>query len=494
MDTSATTDPASGDLLATRDAGPTAVRGGGVRVVGYVTGALITAGSAALLFRYLGVVDTGKYVLVLSIVAIVAGVSDLGITGIGVRELSIRAGEDRRAYIQSLLGLRIVVSVLGVGIAALFAVIAGYGTVVVLGVLLGGVGLVLQSVQSAYSISLQSRLRLGWVALADFIRQMVGVLLIVVLVLVGAELLPFFAIPIVTGIVVVAITVPLVRGDIPLSPAFRRGHWLVLLRDILPFSAAIAAAAVYFRVAIVMVSLLATGEQLGYFSASFRVIEALSGIPALIVGAALPIFSRAASNDPARLRYAVGRVFDVSLILGAWIALELAVGSELAIEIIGGSKFAPAADLLAIQGIALGALFVGSVWSYALLSIGRYGDILRIYVVGLSMGSALVAGLIVADGARGAAIGIAITELAITIAGALFLRRARPDLIPSMRTLWRVALAGALAVAPALVSGLSAVALIPISTAIYVGVLAALGAIPPELMHAMRHWQKRRIT
>src|SRR5271154_1178893 len=78
------------DLLSTSQAGPAAVRGGAFRVGGYIVGALVSAISAALLFRYLGVVDIGRYVTALSLVAIVGVLSDLGLTAVGVREVSIR--------------------------------------------------------------------------------------------------------------------------------------------------------------------------------------------------------------------------------------------------------------------------------------------------------------------------------------------------------------------------------------------------------------------
>ena len=65
------------------------------------------------------------------------------------------------------------------------------------------------------------------------------------------------------------------------------------------------------RVSILIVSALASGKQLGYYSASFRIIEVLAPVPGLLVGAAFPIFARAARDDHARLGYALGRVFEV---------------------------------------------------------------------------------------------------------------------------------------------------------------------------------------
>ena len=473
------------DLLSTADAGPAAVRGGSLRVVGYVGGALLSAVGAALLFRHLGVDDTGRYGLVMAILAIAAGLTDLGMNAIGVRELSVRTGADRGRFVENLLGMRLVVSSVGVVLAVAFSLVAGYERVVVIGVLIGGVAMVLLGVQSTYSLSLQARLRLGWVTLADFVRQLIGLALVVALVLLGAELLPFFVIPFIGAIVVLALTI---RSSAATSRWARRSTartGRTMLRDILPFSVATAAATIYFRVSIVLVSLLSTAEQLGYFTASFRVIEAISGVPVLLVGAAFPILARAARDDHHRLGYAVSRVFDASLILGVWVAIELAVGAPFAMRVIGGAEFAPAADVLAIQGIGIGAVFVGAVWGNTLLSLGRQSDILRMYLVGLSIGTVLVAGLTIAEGARGAAIGTAAAELLLTALGAWFLWRAKPELLPPMGIVAKVALAAAIAAAPVLL-GLSSAVLIVVSTVLYGVALVVLRAIPEEFAHALR--------
>ena len=59
------------DLLDTTQAGSAVIRGGGVRIVGYVVNVAIAVGSSALLLRYLGVADTGRYTTVVALTSIV---------------------------------------------------------------------------------------------------------------------------------------------------------------------------------------------------------------------------------------------------------------------------------------------------------------------------------------------------------------------------------------------------------------------------------------
>ncbi|MEA2355611.1 MAG: hypothetical protein QOD61_1740, partial [Solirubrobacteraceae bacterium] len=68
------------DLLSTPAAGPAAVRGGATRVAGFFVSSVLSVFAAAILFRHLGGVGVGRYVTIFSLVAIVGGISDLGLT------------------------------------------------------------------------------------------------------------------------------------------------------------------------------------------------------------------------------------------------------------------------------------------------------------------------------------------------------------------------------------------------------------------------------
>jgi O-antigen/teichoic acid export membrane protein len=274
----------------------------------------------------------------------------------------------------------------------------------------------------------------------------------------------------------------LVRGTRSLTPTFSLARWRLFVRPMLPYSAAVAASSLYLRVSILLVSALAGAVQLGYFSLSFRTIEVLTPIPVLLAGSALPIFAHAAHGDHDRLGYALGRVFEVSLIVGAWVAVTIAVGAPLALAIVGGPRFAPAASVLALQGVGLGAMFVSLVWANGLLGLGLYRQILVISLAGLVLTAALVAALIPIDGAQGAAIGTSIGEVALAVAQCVAVVRRRPLLRPSLRIVPGVALAAALGLAPLALTSIPVIVRLAISTALFAATLLLTRAYPPELL------------
>jgi O-antigen/teichoic acid export membrane protein len=461
-----------------------------LRVLGYAAGVILSVGSAALLFRHLGVEDGGRYVAVLALVGIVGGVTELGMTNIGVRELAVRSAEQRDPLMRNLLGLRLVVTLVGVAAAVVFAVAAGYDETMVIGTVLAGIGVLAVAVQSTLGIALLAALRFGWVTALDLIRQVLTVAAIVVLVLAGAGLLPFLALTIPVGLAVLALTAWIVRSDVPLRPSFERSEWRRLFRDILPFAAATIIAAVYFRASMIVLSVVSTPTETGYFAAPFRITEVLLVVPNLIVGAAFPIFARAARDDQDRLAYGVERVFQACVVMGGLLFVALLLGAPFAIDVVAGEDFEPSADVLQIQAAALMLAFPNSVLFYVLLTLHRYGILLALSAGALVVNVALAAILGEALGAEGAAIATAAAELAALLAGYAAVRSLAPNVAPGLGVVPKVALAAGLA-SLLLLTGLTPFLAACAGVVIYAGVVLALRAVPRELVEAIPALSRR---
>ena len=484
---SAGADAPVGELLASAEAGGLALRGGALRVVGYVVNALLGAVTAAILFRHLGVADTGRYVTAVSVAAIVGGLSDLGITAQGVRELSVRDDAGRRRLMANLLGLRSAFTVAGVALAVAVSAAIGYDGVVVAGVAVTGAALLVQNYQTTLGLSLMSRLRLGAVTAVDTGRQALITTLTAVLVALGAGLVAFFALAIPAAALALLATLWLVRSDVPTRMRRDAGEWRALVRDLLPYAAAIALSVIYLRLSVIVVSLIAGDAEVGYFGASFRILEALIIIPGLMVTAVFPIFAHSALSDLDRLAYGVDRVFSVMLIAGVWVGLAIVLGAPVLIDLIGGDRFRPADDVLRIQGVGLAGSFLGALWGTVLLSLQRRRAMVLVNLTALVAGIVLVWVLAETHGAEGAALATAITELGLALGTPLVLLRTDPHVLPSLRVVPRVALAAAAGAAVALL-GLPAVPLVALATVAYAAVLLLTRAVPEEILVELRRF------
>ena len=475
----------SSDLLDTPAAGPQAARGGAMRAGGYALATLLALLSAPLMIRHLGVSDYGRYVTIMSVVAIVAGFTDAGVNTIALREYAALAGEERRSVMRDLLGIRLALTVLGIVAGVGFTLAAGYDSVLVVGTVAAGFALLLQSLQSLLGASLQGELRFGWITVTEVLRQVLFVAFVVALVVAGSELGPFFFAQIPAFLVTLALTAWLVRAIMPLRPAFRLGRWWPLLAATLAYAVAVALNAAYFRIAILMLSLLGTERETGYFATAFRVVEILIVVPALIIGAAFPILVRAARDDRERLDYAAGRLVEVGVVIGTWFALGLFLAAEPIITVLAGDRSDPSIALLRIQGFALIATFLIVTGGYVLLSLHRHRTTLVVNVVALAASLVLGAILIPAYGATGAAVALLVSEFVLATAVLAAVVRLRPAVA---RALWRapaVLAAGAVAGLVGL-AGLPDLAAAVIALVLFPLLLVVVRRFPPEVADALR--------
>jgi O-antigen/teichoic acid export membrane protein len=475
------------DLIDTAAAGPAAMRGGLLRTSAYAGGLLLSLLSAPLLVRHLGSADFGRYSAVLAIVAIVTGLVDGGVNTVALRELSATADRaERDRLMRDLLGLRLALSLLGVALAVGFAAVAGYGPDLVFGTLLAGAGMVIAGAQTLLATALQSRLRFGWAAFIELLRQLVNTGLIVVLVLTGAGVISFLAVAIPASLAALALTVWQVHGMVSLRPAFRPGHWAPLLRDTVVFAVAVAVNTLYFRVALVVMSIVATDTETGEFAISYRVIEVLIGVPALLIGAAFPIVARTAGTDRARFEYTSGRLFELGVLVGCLAALSLTLGAPFAVEILTGSSDHPSVEVLQVQSIALLGAFVAAATGFPLLGLRRNRETLLANCAALLVVLVLAPALIPALGAVGAAAAAVAADLTLAAANTAMLRRRGGPPLP-FSILPVAAVATGLGYGAGVLVGIHPVVQAAAGAAVFLAAVAAARRFPPELRDLLAH-------
>jgi O-antigen/teichoic acid export membrane protein len=474
-------DPLS--ILDSPTAGGRVIRGGVLRISTYLVGVVLGIGSAALMTRHLGVEDFGRYVIVSSLISMVAGLSDAGVSNIAAREFATRGRDERNRLIANVIGIRLTVAFVGVGAATAFALTAGYDRTMVLGTVLAGIGLLLGTVQQTYAIPIGVALRFGWLSTLDLLRQLAFIAIVVVLLIADAGLLPFLAATIPASLLVLLVAIPVVRGTAPLLPSFDWAEWLRILRLIGVYAAAAAVGTLYVSAVIVTTSLVGSAEESGYLGAAFRVYTVLAGIPLLLIATAFPVLARAASTDHERLQYAIQRLVDIALIVGTWMGLTTVLGADVAIEIVAGADFQPAVPVLQIEGVALLASFLAFTGAFALVSLHRHIALLVGNLVGLSASIVLTAILVPEYGAKGAAISTLAAELGlVALYGfVLFGRRVvRYDFELVPRVVVAAVLAFVLVFTP-----LDGILLVLAATAVYWVVLYVIRGIPGEVIDAL---------
>ena len=287
------------------EAGGIAIRGGAIRVVGFGLASLLGLVSVPLLTRHLGPASYGDFVAVGAIAFIVGGLTDAGLTNIGIREYSVRRESERRHFLAALLGLRLILTCVGVAAALALIALTGAKPVIIAGTAIMGLAVALTLLQVTYTVPLTAELRFGRITALELLRQSVTTATVVLLVAAGASLVPFFWTAALAAAVTLATTLAVIRPSSRIWPRFDRQLWRAIALEAIPYTFALAGGFLYFRLAVVLMSYLSSGAETGYYGAAFRITEVIGVLPWLAVSAAFPILARAAANDSARMQYAL---------------------------------------------------------------------------------------------------------------------------------------------------------------------------------------------
>jgi O-antigen/teichoic acid export membrane protein len=473
------------DVLDSTEAGGRIIRGGALRFGAYLLMVALSVISAALLTRYLGVAEFGHYTTVISLVGLIAAVTDAGMSTIGQREFAVREGAERDALMRDLLGLRMLLTMIGVLLVIVFVVAAGYREALFIGAVLASLGTIALVVQHTHTIPISAELRLGTLSALELARQVLTVAAIVLLVLLGAGVAPLLAIALGVNLLLIAPTAALARHQISLRIGLRPRHWLTLLQLTVSFSLATAVGTIYVYTAQIFTSLVSSEYQSGLFAASFRVFVVVAAVPGVLVGGALPLLARAARDDRERLAYALQRISEVSLILGVAASLSMLAGAQFIVHVIAGEEYAAAAGVLQIQGLALIASFMLAGWSFALLSLRRYKGVLLANLAAFVVSCSLTIVLAGSHGAKGAAIATVCGESVLALASLLALARGHPELRPKLGIVLKVALATAPAVVLALLAGVPSLVRAVLALAVYGLGIAITRAVPEEMLELL---------
>lgn len=475
-----------GTALTDDQVGGKIVRGGVVRTAGYIVGTLTNLLASVFLLRYLGVAQFGAYVTVMSIVSIAGGIADGGLTAVGNRELALlQTVEERKSMVSKLFGMRLVITPIVVILAVLFTIVAGYPSDLVIGTALAGIGWTFVAASAAIAMPLAVDMRIVGLTSLEVVKQVAYTVVILLLVLAGTGLIPFFAAAIPGALIAIAIT-PLVTGRAVLGlPSFRIFEWGDLIKKALPIALAAIVGVIYLRFLTILMYQFSTETETGLFGTAARIVEAVSGIPLLAFMVALPALSVADDANRERTRELFQKMCEVGMIASWMIATALFIGARPIIEVLGGTEYLGAVPVLQIQCFAL----VGSLLAIACLMAAIAMDMRKTIVSANTLALVTVVAIGVPSvllwGAEGAAAATVVGEAMLGLGYVWLIGREDKTVQPSLTHTWKGMLATGVAIGVAELSGTGDVIATIIGLIVFTIIALLTRAVPPEVFDAL---------
>jgi O-antigen/teichoic acid export membrane protein len=335
-----------------------------LRSSGYAT---VTAGSAVLLValtmiagRFLPAAEYGKFSFAIALATIVETLMDIGLGPVTVRTVA-RDGAGAGTLFRHVLGLKIAWGALGLVVLLIAAPILRSDPAVIHACYLMGISSAIRSYVLSARGLLQGLNRFDLETVTVVADR--GLLLVLGTLVLAAGyglygLSVAFVVARLLMFVVVTVIVKRVTGSA--VPTYDRAVWIELQTAALPLGFFLITLTLYTYIDTVILGIMRTDAETGWYAASYRVYEGLMYAPSAFATVLTPRFSQMFVGDPAGLR----SLFRRSLL-----------GSALAALVIGGAGvylarpmlllFYGAAYVAAVpplQVLAGGSIFVFCTW------------------------------------------------------------------------------------------------------------------------------------
>lgn len=460
-----------------------------LRNTAIVLGARVLSRAIALLtvvltVHHLGSTGFGRFGTLVTYVAIVAVLIDLGFNTLYPREAARepgRAGE----YLGRLIVLRLLMAVPTLGVVALVLWPARIEDLLVPGFLM----MVFQSFSGLFRQTFYALQHVAYEAAAIVLESLVLLGLTVAGIRAGAGTAWFVWAYALTWMFSCAfIVVTLHRtGMARIQPSFDPGFWRRWLRLSLPFAATFALTTLYFKSDQAILPYFRDYHEVGWYQAAYKPFEALLFVPVSMLNVVYPVLAVYFREAQTMLVVGVERFYRLLLLVGWPASVGVVVLAPGLARLLAYDQSAPA---LAILGAGIVLMFVNNAFIGTLNAIDRQGSMTRATIACFLLNLVLNLALIPPLGYLGAAWATVITELALGAIGWWLTSRYLFRLAVG-RLSWRILVAGLVMGATLLpfhqAHGLPAlVALVVLGAAVYALAIFLLRAIHTTELDMLR--------
>jgi O-antigen/teichoic acid export membrane protein len=374
---------------------------------GYAT---LTAGSAALLLvlltiagRFLSADDYGRFSYALALTTIIETIMDLGLSQITVRSVA-RDPTSAATLFPHVLGVKLIWVGIGLALLAVVAPVLRSDPVIVRLCYALGISSAVRSYLLTARGLLQGLRRFDLEALMVVSDRLLLLAAGGLALWAGYGLVGLAAAFVASRLIMLGAVQVLLRRVVPrVRPTFDRAAWRDIQSAALPLGFFMIALNTYTYVDTVILGLMRTDAEVGWYAAAYRVYEGLTYAPSILAAVLTPRLSYLFTHDRAAHRSLLTR----SLLASSGLAIVLGGAAALAaqpiVTLLFGSRYVAAAPPLQI--LAIGALFVFATWILHAAAISTNLDrrLLVTTAIGLGANVALNIVLIPRYGISGAA-------------------------------------------------------------------------------------------
>ena len=464
-----------------------------VLLVAQVASYLLAFFYAMYAARYLGAAGYGILSFALAFTGIFGVLADLGLSSLTIREVA-RDKSLALKYLANVGLMKIILAAVTFGLIALIINLMGYPQETITVVYLLGLYVVLAAFTQMFYTIFQAFERMEFQAIGQMLNAALILGGVIFAIKHSFSVIGFASLYVIASAVALgySLAVMKLKFSNPSSASatkvveFDWSFWKPMIKKALPFFLVGALDLISLRIATIMLSAMKGDEAVGWYSASFQLMQTLMFIPAAFLAALYPVVSRFYVSSGESLRFVYQKSFKYLSLLGLPIAVGTTILADRIILGIFQEGFAPSIIALRVLIWAVPIVFLTGVFGTILASINRQGLAARIVLAYTILNVVMNSILIPRYSYVGASIVIVITSLMAFVPLFIVLSKLGYKIsIPKL--IFRPVIAsGLMALFLFFSARLSLWLLIPLAAIIYFGMLILLRVFSKEDLNLFR--------
>jgi len=378
---------------------------------------------AVMLPRYLGDVGLGRLSFAIATIAICGLLARFGTETFLTKQIAVRR-EAASSYVVNGLALRVPLLVITSLLVIVLANVAGLNGVTKQLVYVALVAMMLEAMANVLAAALQGLEDMTPVARVLAFGKVVQAIVVVILLLKGYGVVEVAAALSISGFLSLILWGAYFLRQFEVRAKIDPALCLQILRGGFPFLIWQASLFIYGQIDIVLLSLFTRDAVVGWYSASYRLVNVAIVIPAIIAAASLPALSAFASKDKYQVQRLANHATRLVLVATIPVSVGLMVTADRIISFLGfPEEFAHSVPIMIIVAASIPFVSIDMVIGNALIATNKQTSWAVISsaaaIVNLCLNCAAIpiAEHFLDNGGVGAAIATLATELFVMAAG-----------------------------------------------------------------------------
>jgi len=340
----------------------------GIVLAAKTISSLLLMATAILLARSLGAESFGVYSFVFAYIAFFNVLADLGLKNILVREIS-RGRLEAGKLVGNAIIMRLSLAALALVSACIIFSFLSYPFSTKILVYVASLSF-FSTLGLFYEAIFQAKLKVEYVAGVNILDSVLKLASFGLLIFLKADLIWFILATVVAScpglFIITGLSKRLIKPEFKLD----FGIWKNLLKEAWPLALTLAFIIFYTRIDQIMLFGMRGAEEVGYYAAGVRFVEAFNILPLAFMVSAFPLLSKYFVSSKEKLKETYSLSFKYLAMVIVPIAFGVCILAEPIVRIIYGSKFLPLIPALKILIWSEVFAFLGAVHVSVLISVG----------------------------------------------------------------------------------------------------------------------------